>query len=226
MGQSIVIVGPHRQVHDLFNPLWAELEIEKQRFGSADAALEVMLSGDPPRAVLVSYPLWDTSLDDLLAAMGRKLTTDQPVPVIVLAQENVLFEAAAYEERGVIVLSEGKEPEELRKALRDLLGQTQRAHPRVIVRMSVQVGTGAVLRACQSEDISLSGMLIRTSEEFPMGSELKLEFALRDDHEPLQCDAEVVRYTQPDAAKIRGMGVHFLSFVEDGRERLEEFLTG
>jgi len=225
MDKSVLIIGPHRQAHDLFDPLWSEMKMEKHRFTSAEAALQMMQEGEPPCAVLVSYPLWDSSLDDLLAAMGRTLSEDRSIPVVILAPEKVLFEVAAYEERGVTVLSEDKEPEELRRSLRGLLGHVQRAHPRFIVRMAVAVGSGAVLRACQSEDISLSGMLILTNEEFPIGSQVRLEFSLTDEQEPLVCQAEVVRYTQPDLEEIRGMGVNFLEFEEGGRERLEEFLT-
>jgi len=225
MSESVLIIGPHRQVHDLFNPLWSEMELEKQRFSSAEAALEMMQDVDPPCAVLVSYPLWDSSVDDLLAAMSRSLAVDQPVPVVILAPEKVLFEVAAYEDQGITVLSEDKDPEELRRSLRRVLGHTQRVHPRFIVRMAVRVGAGAVLRACQSEDVSLTGMLIRTSEEFPIGSEVRLEFSLEENQEPIVCQAEVVRYTQPIVEEIRGMGVHFLTFEEDGRERLEELFN-
>ena len=226
MDKSVLIIGPHRQAHDLFNPLWAEMQLEKQRFTSTDAALEMMRGEDPPRAVLVSYPLWDSSLDDLLAAMERALSSNQRVPVVILAPENVLFEVAAFADRGITVLSEGKEPEELCKSLRGLLEPDRRAHPRFNVRMAVRVGAGSVLRACQSEDVSISGMLIRTSEEFPVGSGVRLEFALAEDQEPIACQAEVVRYTQADVAQTRGMGVHFLSFEVNGRERLERFLKG
>jgi len=225
MSESVLIIGPHRQIHDLFDPLWAEMDLEKQRFSSADAALKMMQDVDPPSAVLVSYPLWDSSLDDLLAAMRRSLSSDQPVPVVILAPEKMLFEVAVYEDQGVTVLSEDKDPEELRQFLGGVLGGTQRAHPRFIVRMAVRVGAGSVLRACQSEDVSLSGMLIRTSEEFPIGSEVRLEFSLQEDQEPIVCQAEVVRYTQPNVEETRGMGVHFLAFEEDGRERLEELFN-
>ena len=225
MDKSVLIIGPHRQAHDVFDPLWSELKLEKQRFTSADTALQMMESGESPAAILVSYPLWDSSLDDLFAAMGRTLAESASIPVVITAPEKVLFEVAAFEDRGIHVISEDKEPEELRKSLRRLLGHVQRAHPRFIVRMAVAVGAGSVLRACQSEDISLSGMLVRTSEEFPIGSQVRLEFSLTDDAEPIACQAEVVRYTEPDLEKVRGMGVNFLGFEEDGRERLEEFLT-
>lgn len=227
MGESILIIGPHRQVHDLFNPLWAELEVEKQRFTSTEAAIEVLHGGGrPPGAILISYPLWDSSVEDILAAMGRILGPDQNIPVVLLAPEDSLFEVAALEDRGVQILSEGKSPEELRKSMHDLLAQTQRAHPRFIVRMTVQVGAGALLRACQTEDISLSGMLIRTSEEFPIGADLELEFALNDEEEMIRCQARVVRFTHPETESGRGMGVRFLSFEDEGQKRLEEFLSG
>lgn len=225
MSDAVLIVGPHRQIYDLFDPVWSELELEEQRFISTDAAIEVLQSGRPPSAVLVSYPLWDTSLDELLSILGRTLPSERPVPVVVLTSEALIPEIAGLEERGIRVLSEDGEPDALKATLRDLLARARRAHPRFIVRMEVQVGDGSVLRACQTEDISLTGMLIRTSEEFPLGSQVALEFAPHPDEEPLQCRAEVMRYTHPDVEGMCGIGVHFLSFTDDGFERLEAFLS-
>ena len=119
MGEKVFIVGPHRQAHDLLNPLWSDLQLEKHRFTSAEAALGMMQGEAAPSAILISYPLWDSSLDDLLATMMRILPSDQPVPVVVLAPENALFEVAIYEDQGVTVLSEGRQPEELRQAVVD-----------------------------------------------------------------------------------------------------------
>lgn len=225
MSESILIIGPHRQVHDLLNPLWSELEVEKQRFSSTDAAIEVLHGGEPPSAILISYPLWDSTVEHILAEMGKILGPGKEVPVVLLAPQDSLLEATALEDRGVRVLSEGKSPEELRKSMRDLLVYNQRVHPRFIVRMSVRVGAGALLRACQSENVSLSGMLVRTSEEFPIGADLDLEFALTDEEETIRCKARVVRFTDPESEPLRGMGVRFLSFEDDGQRRLEEFLS-
>jgi len=225
MDRSVLIIGPDRQAHDLFSPLWIEMQAEKQRFSSTEAALETMQVGGLPSVVLVSYPLWDSSLDDLLMGIERVVADNPPVPVVILASEEVFDDVAPFGAEGITVLSEGQDPKELRRALRILLGAEQRAHPRFIVRMAVRVGAGALLRACQSEDISLSGMLLRTSEEFPVGSEIRLEFALAEDEEPIICSAEVVRYTRPEVENIRGMGVTFLTFMGDGKERLEQFLS-
>jgi len=184
-----------------------------------------MQVGGLPSVLLVSYPLWDTSLDELLLALERTVSDQQPLPVVVLAPADVVAEVETFADQGITVLSEDQDPEHLCRSLRVLLGAEQRVHPRFIVRMAVRVGAGALLRACQSEDISLSGMLIRTSEEFPIGSEIRLEFALAEDQEPITCQAEVVRYTRPDVENVRGMGVTFLSFMSDGQQRLEEFLS-
>ena len=225
MGKSVLFIGPHRPSHDQLNPLWQEMELAAHRFSSTDAAIEILQDGDRPSVVMVSYPLWDSSLDDLLAVMKRTLKEEQRVPVVVLAPADALLEVMPYEDQGIAVVSEGDGPDEMRAKLRALIGGSRRAHPRFIVRMAVRVGDGAVLRACQSENISVSGMLIRTSEEFPVGSQVRLEFALTDADEPMVCLAEVVRYTEPEKEKIRGMGVNFLSFEDDGWSRLEQFLA-
>lgn len=226
MVKSVLIIGPHRPTHDWLDPLWQEMEVDKQRFTSTSAALEIMQNGKLPGLVLVSYPLWDSSLDDLLAAMGRFIVGGEPVPVAVLAPEESLLEVAAFEDQRVAVVAEGRDPDDLCKKVRSVMRPSRRAHPRFIVRMAVKVGDGAVLRACQSENMSLSGMLIRTSEKFPVGALVRLTFALPDDEEPLVCQAKVVRYTRPDIEKVRGMAVTFLSFKDEGLDRLEAFLQG
>jgi len=225
MADSVLFVGPERTAHAVFHPLWTELDLEQYHSSSAEAALEIVRNGDAPRAILVSYPLWDSSLDDLLLALDRVLKGERPGPIVVLAPAASLFEVAGFEDRGVTVLAEDIEPEELRAAVRGLLVRVLRADPRTIVRMAVQVGAGQLLRVCQTEDLSASGMLIRTSEEFPIGSAVKLEFSVLEDEEPIRCKAQVVRYTQPDVEKARGMGVHFLSFEENDQARLENFLA-
>ena len=225
MGKSVLFIGPHRPTHDQLDPLWQEMEFAAHRFTSTESALEMLQDGDRPSVVVVSYPLWDSSLDDLLAVMRRTLKGEESLPVVVLAPADALLEVMPYEDQGIAVLSEGMHPDEILGKLRALVGGSRRAQPRFIVRMAVRVGDGAVLRACQSENISVSGMLIRTSEEFPIGSQVRLEFALTDADEPLVCMAEVVRYTEPEKEEVRGMGVNFLSFEEDGWSRLEQFLA-
>lgn len=226
MADSVLFVGPEKTAHAVLSPLWAELGLGRHHSSSAEAALEIVRNGGSPGAIFVSYPLWDSSLDDLLLALERVLQDERPGPIVVLAPAASLFEVAGLEDRGVTVLAEDKEPEELRAVIKNLLVRTLRAHPRTIVRMAVEVGAGQILRICQTEDLSASGMLIRTSEEFPLGSAVNLEFSLLEDEEPIRCAARVVRFTQPDVEKARGMGVHFLSFEENGQQRLEDFLNG
>lgn len=224
MADSILFIGPQRPVMETLRPLWQELGFEEHHFTATSAALGVLQDGSPPVAILISYPLWDADLDEVIARLDRTLGRQRCALKVVLAPREALAELSALELSAVSVLLDDADPSELQTAVKKLLDRPQRAHPRFIVRLTVQVGSGQVLRACQSENLSISGMLIRTSEDFPVGSSLSLEFVLPEHDQPIRCQAEVVRYTRPDVEELRGMGVRFLAFSDDGRERLRAFL--
>jgi uncharacterized protein (TIGR02266 family) len=95
-----------------------------------------------------------------------------------------------------------------------------------MVKMVVKLGVGQVMRMAQSVNISNSGMLIRTTEHFPLGSEVKLIFPLPGITEPLQADAQVVRHAIPDREGITGMGLKFVNLAPEHKARLDQYLRG
>jgi CheY-like chemotaxis protein len=83
---------------------------------------------------------------------------------------------------------------------------------------------GQLSEVWQSENISVTGMLLRTSSEQIEGSEVLLHFSLPGDDLPIHVQAEVVRRTTFAREDFTGAGVRFLSFVGEGLHRLELFL--
>jgi hypothetical protein len=225
MAKSVLIIGPQCQQMETLNPLWDDLGLEQNRFATAAAALEVLRTDSLPRAILISYPLWDIDLGDLLQGVGRVLGEGHRIPISVMASREALHEIDSLTDRGITVLSDGLSSADLVEMVENLLKQLVRASPRFIVRLTVQVGDGKLLRACQSENVSESGMLIRTSEEFPIGSRVRVEFPLPHDQGLIRGEAAVVRHTLPHVEGMRGMGVKFVSFEQNGQEKLKEFLA-
>jgi hypothetical protein len=76
----------------------------------------------------------------------------------------------------------------------------------------------------QSENISATGMLLRTESELAEGEEVLLHFSLPGDDLPIHVQAEVVRHTTFAREDFTGVGVRFLSFVGEGQHQLELFL--
>jgi uncharacterized protein (TIGR02266 family) len=92
--------------------------------------------------------------------------------------------------------------------------------------LQLAVETGNLLRACQTSNVSESGMLIHTSRRAPVGSEVEVTFHLPGDPRPIDGVVKVVRHTSPGNEKTQGMGVTFVQLPEGGRERIRDYVQG
>lgn len=102
----------------------------------------------------------------------------------------------------------------------------QRKTSRLLVQLQLAVETGNLLRACQTSNVSESGMLIHTSRRAPVGSEVEVTFHLPGDPRPIDGAVKVVRHTSPGTEQTQGMGVTFVRLPEGARERLRDYVQG
>ena len=77
---------------------------------------------------------------------------------------------------------------------------------------------------CQTENISSSGMLIKTDKRYEVGAEIEFEFTLPNDERPISGRAAIVRHTQIGRDQVGGVGLRFLSFSGDSQRRFQWFL--
>ena len=87
------------------------------------------------------------------------------------------------------------------------------------------VGPSSERFIAQTEDISTSGMLILTPKRFAIGTSAVFNLTLSDDSPPIIGLAEVTRHTEPGIDQHEGMGFRFVSFEDDGEERLRRHLA-
>jgi hypothetical protein len=95
---------------------------------------------------------------------------------------------------------------------------------KVSLEVQAELDDGQRTEIWQSENISSTGMLVRTPKEQVEGSEIVLHFSLPGDDLPIHVEAEVVRRTTFAREDFTGAGVRFLSFVGEGLHQLELFL--
>ena len=93
-----------------------------------------------------------------------------------------------------------------------------------MVRIVVNIGEGAALEMAQSENLSETGMLVRTGEVYPIGSRMSFEFHLGGQSLPIRGEGEVVRQTTAGRESVRGIGIRFISLERDGMLRLQRYL--
>lgn len=106
---------------------------------------------------------------------------------------------------------------------------------RVMVQLDATIDDGKMARMYQTQNLSQSGMLLRTHTPLPVGTEVDIQFLFPGD--PVRSKASlpggygfvegravVVRHTHPMKEKIKGMGLRFVGLEERGRQMLADFL--
>jgi Tfp pilus assembly protein PilZ len=178
-----------------------------------------------PRLIVAALPLLDLRLDTFLEHLAAASTDPKGPRVAFLADEHLLPEIEPHLDAQHRFLPADMEPEELQRGIFELIGDTTRAARRLMLRLEVQLGAGKLLRMCQTDNISESGMLVKLQDAIPVGSEVRLAISLPGSTEPVPVKAEVVRHTDPDKEAIRGLGLRFVEFEGQGRVKLVEYLN-
>jgi CheY-like chemotaxis protein len=222
--RSVLAVNVDQDLYDKVSPLLNRTEFEVDRFPRASAALD-LVSRVPVDVLLVGYPLPDVSTQSFLDSIRAEGAPCRQSPLLLLAHRDQLAEARRFLGRGVNrVVAVEESAEQLQREVSELLAVAPRSSLRLMVRMVVNIGDGASLELAQSENLSETGMLVRTGEVYPIGSRLNFEFHLGGNHLPIRGAGEVVRHTTPDREQVRGMGIRFVSFERDGLPRLQRYL--
>lgn len=97
---------------------------------------------------------------------------------------------------------------------------------RVRKRLSIRFGIDEAVRVAFTEDVSMTGMFIKTPNIVPPNSKIRIEFMLPDDSK-VELEARVmwakkVPHNLFHLVKKSGMGVHFLRFIS-GENAFDDF---
>jgi hypothetical protein len=223
--RSVLAVNIDAELFAKLAPLLDRVEFEVDRFPRAAGAVE-LLSRVALDVLLVGYPLPDLPMQELLDSVRAEGSPCRQSPLLLIAHRDELSGAERFIGRGANRVVAAEEPSaELQKEISRLLAVAPRSSLRTMVRMVVNIGEGAALEMAQSENLSATGMLVRTGEIYPLGSRLSFEFHLGRDPLPVRGEGEVVRHTLPGReGGVRGVGVRFVSFERDGLVRLQRAL--
>jgi uncharacterized protein (TIGR02266 family) len=190
------------------------------------AALEsiAMLPFD---AVVAVHPIADMPTRTFLDAVRGKTSSCRQSAVVLLAPPELCGEAEAFIGRGAnrVIAMTDDEMQDLPHVLVRLLEVAPRVALRAVSRLKVQLGNGTRLTLCQTENLSQSGMLIRTDHAYPVGTRMNFELTLPEESKPVRGYAVVVRQTTPERERVSGVGVRISSFEADGKSRYDARLA-
>lgn len=170
--------------------------------------------------VVLSHPYHDLEIRGFLNELRHRDSASQGAKVLLLAAETGHPELQDLHEHALEIISHN-EP-----LIGDLTSKVLTGDPRapitVMVRLAADLPYGKSLRICQSENLSVSGMLLRTEDTLPIDTSVVTSFALPNDQDPIEAKARVVRLTGP--GEVPGIGLHFEDLANADRARLEQFL--
>ena len=179
-----------------------------------------MLVGVHFDLVILAHPQVGLDLQRFLAEIRHTTSESKGAKVLVLAANPGHAELQGLHERRLEILSHDQ------ALVGDLAAKVLAGDPRMriaaMVRLKADLPYGKSLRICQSENLSISGMLVRTNDTLPIDTKVFVDFKLPDGKDSVQTRARVVRLTGP--GEIPGIALEFQDLSEETRSRLHSFL--
>ncbi len=220
-GNTLVVGVSHREFARLASSLGDDGQLD--RIPSAAGALE-LTSRVPFELLLIRSPLRDMTLNKFL---DRVRSPDGPCKdsrLMLLSAERTT-RAEWYVGRGadrVIRLED--ETAEIRTAVSSLLAAAARRASRFKVRLRVELSNFLDKILCRTENVSASGMLVKTRQRFEPGTRIRFDFSLPADPRLVNGTGEVVRHTRAGRDPVDGLALRNLCFAGHSQQRYEAYL--
>ena len=223
-GRSVLLVGLPRELFDELTPVLGRGHFFTEFIDAGRPALD-LLSVLPYDAVIVRFPLVDVETRPFLSALRKAECPSRNVAVLLLAAPGHLEAAAELVGYGANQALPLTAPAaQIERAVAVLTGAAPRLALRAISRVKVDLSRGTKLVLCQTENISATGMLLRTDQEYPIGTEFSFELALPGIDKPIRGRAQVVRNTLQRRERVTGVGVRFQQFDGSDAQRFAGYI--
>lgn len=175
--------------------------------------------------LLCAHPLPDMGVHELLATLRRDGSPCQATLVVVVTPPEQMAAARAHLGRGADhVFSSAAPDEALQIFVSRLLNVEPRAAARAAVRLRAQLGGRAAFVLAQTQDVSTTGMLVRTAQPPPVGTSVGFELVVADDQPRVRGEAVVVRHALGEGGALIGAGLRFVNLDADAQKRLLVFV--
>ncbi|MEM6454845.1 MAG: response regulator [Acidobacteriota bacterium] len=223
--RNVLVIGVSPDEFGRVAPFLERDAFDVDRFPSGSGALE-LLSRVPFEVLIVRYPLRDMALGNFLRSVRRDDNPCMRSPLLLLTQEDRIDEAQTYVGRGANrVITLGESENRIQEVVSSLLNVAPRKAARFIANLEIKLGGTKDRLLCQTENISASGMLLKTERRYELGTKIHMEFTLPNDTRPIVGIGQVMRHSVPGRDPVSGMGMRFLSFAGDSQRRYQAFLS-
>ena len=167
----------------------------------------------------------DRPLEKVVHELRARGSSSRSAAILILAEPDQVDAVRALKSHGVNrIMLVSDPPEIIREQMTTLLD----VEPRVTVRLPTNLdslsGDNGREIYCQTENLSMSGMLVKTRHQRQLGSTVTFKINLSESVGTIFGHGELVRHATPTQGNVDGIGVKFLSFADDGAQMLQNYL--
>ncbi|MEM1177114.1 MAG: PilZ domain-containing protein [Acidobacteriota bacterium] len=222
--RNVLAIGVSQAEFQRFVPFLARQSFEVDRFPSGVGALE-LITQIRFEMLLVRFPLPDMDLSSFLSSVRRDGSPCHGASLILLTASSHEADAHRFIGQGAnrSISLEASE-DTIQSSISGLLDVAPRKAARFLARMEIRIGGAKDMLLCQTENMSSTGMLVRTDRRYEIGTQIEFEFSVVGDPRPLRGVAQVVRHTIVGRDRVGGIGMRFLSFAGDSQLRFESYI--
>ncbi len=220
----LLTIGAHAPVLQRVVPLLQRAEVVVDDLDDALHAL-ARIGAHAYDLIIAHHPLSGTALPDLVQAVRTRGSPCRLAGLIVIADPEYEAETLKTVGRGVNrVLPRDAPFEQLLGAITELLAVAPRINLRASIDLRLRLHDNRAQLRLSTENVSVSGMLVRGGREFPVGSQLHFELVLPDSARLIRGHAVVVRHSSLAREGVEGIALRIVAFDGDGEARLRDFL--
>ncbi len=223
--RHVLVVGADDTAVERIAPMLRRAEFEVHTVQASSFVLDLVL-GTAFELLIATYPMsGELTIDEFIAAIRHEGSNCRNAGVLLVAEPGHLDDAASWIDRGVNRVI-GTEWADARvwQAVGDLLNVAPRVALRALVQIELGAGSGQEAELLRTENISISGMLLRGGQALGPGARFDFTLGVPGEGTPIRGSAEVVRRHPTTGNDESAFGVRFIGFSGDGRERLERYL--
>ena len=221
---KVLAAGIERSAFELLAPVLRRDEVQVEWVPTPEAGVS-LASGHQYDVVILDAEPVDWTLESVVRKLRAGTSPSRNAAIMVLAQPDQVDAARALKARGVNrVMLVSDPPQMICQQMAGLLEVAPRVASRVAMNLQASLGTRGREIFCQTANLSITGMLVRTQARPQLGTPVVFQLHLSERFGTVIGRGEMVRHASRFQGGFDGVGVRFTSFAEDGADRLRGYL--
>ncbi len=191
-----------------------------------DSSLADLVQITPFDVVIVGFSIQRGAMEPFFKALRTRGSACHHAGVVVISSIEQHELAESFVGRGANkVIGEREVSSRLQDAVSQLIGVAPRVPVTANARIKIHVEGKPIQSFCQTQNLSMSGVLIRGFGHYPQGAKIDFEIGLPGGADPIRGSGEISRRTKKPTERVDGLGIRFTSFQGTDQKRLAEFLA-